>query len=362
MTGSEQSVLHVAWGGGLGGTERHVSWIVEEARREGLDHRACFFGPAGAISRQLAARGLAVAIGARSGYDLRAIVRLGRLLLRIRPSVIHLHTSNFAVNSVTRCLCPRSRIVYTEHSPAALVGSWRYRVFYAVFRRVTSEFVAIAPAMATCMRRYGVADERIASAPHAIATPVRPDGPSQPTGWHIGVVARLERQKRVDVLLDVVVELRRRGRPVQATIVGDGSQRKALEEQARSLAIDDAIDFVGSTADVVPWLDRMDLFLMTSEAEPLGLTALEAMARGVPVVALPCPGGLEDIVAGVGIVAPTREIGDAVDVVDAVLSDRATWARMRRGGLALAQERTVRSLLARLHAIYRGSTSTTGKC
>lgn len=102
------------------------------------------------------------------------------------------------------------------------------------------------------------------------------------------------RQKRVDVLLDGLAELR--GIDWSLTIVGDGPDRSQLEEQARALAIVDRIRWMGWQKD--PWaLDLSAHFLMlTSDYEGFPMVLLEALARGVPVLSTDCPTGPRDIV------------------------------------------------------------------
>lgn len=349
-------VLHVAWSGGIGGTERHVASLVRAAPvHSGHLHHACFLDGRGSVSEALSHEGFATALRVRGGWDVRGFIGFARLLRQLRPSVIHFHTRNLAAHAVARIVLKSARRVYTEHAPGALVGDRRFRLFYALFRRTTDAFIAIAPAMAECIAGYGVPTRKIMDVPHAVAVPLRELRDVPPaTGWHIGVVGRLERQKRVDLFLRVLVDLRLRGHDATAVIVGSGSQRRALEELASELGVAHVADFVGIQADVTPWLDAMDAFVMTSEVEPLGLTALEAMARGVPVIAMPCPGGLSGLVQEAGRLAPSRDVGAVATAIEDVLARKETRASCREAGLAVARRRTVPAVLARLDAIYAG--------
>jgi glycosyltransferase involved in cell wall biosynthesis len=349
-------VLHVAWSGGIGGTERHVASLVRAApAHSDRSHHVCFLDGRGSISAELAQEGYATALGVRSGLDVRGYIGFAKLLRRLRPSVIHFHTRNFAAHAVALLVLRSATRVYTEHAPGAVVGDRRFRLFYALFRRTTDAFVAIAPAMAECIAGYGVPPRKIVEVPHAVSIPLREQLDLVPAiGWRIGVVGRLERQKRIDLLLHVLRDLRLRGHDATAVIVGAGSQRDSLEALAGELGVGDVADFVGLQADVTPWLDSMDAFVMTSEVEPLGLTALEAMARGVPVVAMPCPGGLSELVQEGGRLAPSRNVAAMATVVEKVLAHAETRATCREAGLGLARRRTVPAVLARLDAIYTG--------
>jgi glycosyltransferase involved in cell wall biosynthesis len=202
------------------------------------------------------------------------------------------------------------------------------------------------------MEVYGVTRDRVEIVPNLFGVP-RLDVEPQ---WHhppvIGVVARLEEQKRVDLLVEVIGELRRRGVEVNGLIVGGGTRQRALREQAKQAGLTRVIEFAGEQDDVVPWLDRMDLFLMTSAAEPFGITALEAMARRVPVVAMPCPGGLSDLVSLAGLLLPDRSVAGAATSMAELLGAPERRRDLRARGNALVGEYTPEQVFPRLEAVY----------
>jgi N-acetyl-alpha-D-glucosaminyl L-malate synthase BshA len=83
--------------------------------------------------------------------------------------------------------------------------------------------------------------------------------------------------------------------PARLILVGDGPDRPLAEEQARDQNIGDRVVFLGKQESVAELLACADLFLLPSESESFGLSALEAMASEVPVVGTRC-GGLEELV------------------------------------------------------------------
>ena len=113
---------------------------------------------------------------------------------------------------------------------------------------------------------------------------------------------RLSPEKGVDVLLRALGRLRDRGTAASLRIVGDGPERPRLEALAGSLGLDRAVEFVGRvpSSEVERELaPAWALVAPSTWAEPLGLTALEAVVRGVPVVASATGGLAETVRPGV---------------------------------------------------------------
>ncbi len=96
--------------------------------------------------------------------------------------------------------------------------------------------------------------------------------------------------------------------PAKLILIGDGPDRSNCERLCRELKICDNVQFLGKQAEIIPLLSASDLFLMPSQSESFGLSALEAMACEVPVVSSSVGGLPELIVQGeTGYIA---EIGD----------------------------------------------------
>jgi len=106
------------------------------------------------------------------------------------------------------------------------------------------------------------------------------------------VVGRLIDHKRVDVLLDVIALLHARGIFVTCRIIGDGPERGALAEQARSLGVADAVEFrpdVSEQKELYGLIKSARVFVSLSAREGFGMAVLEAIACGVTVLTTSAP-------------------------------------------------------------------------
>lgn len=115
----------------------------------------------------------------------------------------------------------------------------------------------------------------------------------------IGAVKALEKVYRHDVLLAAFAQLHQQHPelPLRLLLVGDGTQRAALEQQANELGIAALTIFAGRVqfADVPAWHNQLDIFVNISAYESFGVSVLEAMACEVPVIVTDT-GGLAELV------------------------------------------------------------------
>lgn len=105
----------------------------------------------------------------------------------------------------------------------------------------------------------------------------------------IGMAARLSYDKRFDLLIDAIGQLKKAsdGPEWRLTIAGDGENRSALEKRVLSRGLVDDVDFRGllSPEDLQAWYKTLDLYVHASEGETMSMSLLQAMAAGLPIVA-----------------------------------------------------------------------------
>lgn len=98
------------------------------------------------------------------------------------------------------------------------------------------------------------------------------------------VVSRLEKEKNVMLALEAFAKARRAGYNVGLVVVGSGSEEKALQARAQKLGIEEYIEFAGWQDDLPAYYAQTDLVLVPSLYEGFGVTIVEALAAGIPVL------------------------------------------------------------------------------
>lgn len=175
--------------------------------------------------------------------------------------------------------------------------------------------------------------------------------------WVVGIVARLTEEKRHCDLFQAFAEVVRTFNDAKLLIVGDGEKRKELEALTKEKGLLDKVEFAGFQEDVLPYLERMDLFVLPSRTEGTPLTIFEAMARELPIVATNV-GGIPDIVQHneTGLVVEPGRPSELARAISRMLSNPEKMRAMGRK----ARERVLRdfhpdNFIRKHEALYESS-------
>lgn len=148
---------------------------------------------------------------------------------------------------------------------------------------------------------------------------------AQGSPLRIVTVARLSPEKGLEDLLTAVARAGAAGADLQLVLVGEGPDRERLQALAQELGIAARVrfaGFVGTRGELVALLDAADVFALPSRSEGLPHSVVEAMARGLPVVATAI-GGLPELLGeGSGIILPPRDPQALAAVLGELAADR----------------------------------------
>jgi len=156
----------------------------------------------------------------------------------------------------------------------------------------------------------------------------------------VGAVSRLSPEKGFEHLLRALALLRDRGIGAGLVLAGDGPSRADLERLTDELSLREQVEFTGEIAhdDVPSMLRRFDVFAMPSTWEGFGVSALEASAVELPVVASRIHGIPDVVVDGeTGLLVPPAEPPALAEALATLVQDAALRERMGKAGRAYVE-------------------------
>lgn len=356
---ADRRVVHLLNSTATGGAELVVLRLATRLQDLGWTAEVVTLRGEGPVSEPLRAAGIPVSdLGVPPRGGVLALRGALRRALRGRlPEVLHTHNvSPLVAAALALPRRARVRLVHTKHGRArsgSRAGRWLTRwaahradAIVAVSRDALDRAVRLEgyPAGRTTLVHNGIDAEAIAAR-------------SGPWGTRVVTVARLEPVKALDVLIRAVAHARAAGIAISLTVVGDGSERAALEHLRDELGLRAHVAFAGWTDDVQQHLRHADLFAMSSKSEGHSLTLLEAMAAGLPVVATAVGGNPEVVEHGVtGLLVPRGDPVALGDAICEILADPERAARMGEAGHQRVADRfSLDAMAAAYDAVYRGA-------
>lgn len=255
---------------------------------------------------------------------------------------------------------------YLQHYAPFLPAGWLQRQARAFSRRQCNELdtvVVPSTAMRERLSDYGV------SVPlHVLPTGIplsrfaAGDGagfrhrhglsPRRPLALFVGRVAH---EKNIGFLLEALLAARQRCPEVQLLIAGEGPAMPALKERVGALGLHGAVHFVGyldRSRELPDCYAAADVFVFASRTETQGLVLLEAMAAGLPVIALAAMGTVDILAPGRGGIAAPDDSQGFGELLGDTLNSPAVWQRLRDEAPAYAAEWSDTAMAARLAALY----------
>jgi N-acetyl-alpha-D-glucosaminyl L-malate synthase BshA len=181
-------------------------------------------------------------------------------------------------------------------------------------------------------------------------------GNSGPVLMHISNFRAVKRVRDVVKIFAAVHE----ELPARLVMVGDGPDRADAEEEVRHLGLEDRVNFLGKIENVAPLLASADLFLLPSSTESFGLSALEALASGVPVVGTDA-GGVPEVVRNgeTGILCPVGDVDGMTRAALLILTERDRWTAMSELGASDARARfSLNEIVTKYEHLYTTSLAT----
>lgn len=352
-------IVHVVSSLQTGGMERVVLGLASAQQTVG--HRVRILAlKGGPLEQEVQERGLRsrVLSGARVSRILCAV----QYFRSEQPNIVHVHNATSLQYGVLSRFVSRARVVVTLHGDL----DTQARLGTALEWWLTSASVAVSAAAARSLRLPRSASP-LTVVHNGVAVPAQRGVARQQTrntlgvdGQFVGIiVARIDGRKGHRTLLQSLRLLLDSGRDsVHVLVVGDGSERSAMERLAETLGLGrDHVSFLGLRADIDDLLDAADVFLLPSDTEGLPLSILEAMVHGLPIVASRV-GGIPEIVnhEREGLLVPPGDAAALAAAIERLRSDDTLRLALGRSARLRAEtELSLAQTVRRYDDVYRAA-------
>ncbi len=332
-----------------GGAEVHLHETFGRLARRGWRITLVASGWPGAAT-QTELDGIQVLrVGSRLSYPIPAIRTARRLLARERWDLVVEDLNKVPLFTPRWTDTPLlllvhhlfGRTAFQEASLPVALPTWLLeKPIGRIYRGVPG--VAVSASTRDDLVRRGLLPRDLRIIPNGIdAESFRPVGPGgrfpDPTLLYLG---RLQRYKRVDLLLQALRVLQARDVPARLLIAGKGPHRPALEQEAERLGLEpERVRFLGfiSEEEKQELLARAWIHLLASPKEGWGISNLEAAASGTPTVASDSPGLRDSVVDGrTGYLVPHGDVEALAARISGLLADTEGREQMGREGRRFA--------------------------
>lgn len=298
---SRLKIVHVETGLSFYGGPQQVIWLIRGLSNRDVES-ILVCPPDSEIDKVARAADLQVMnLPCRGDADFLFPVRLHRLLRRVRPDLVHIHSRRGADfpggwGALTaRVPALVSRRVDSLEAPTA--AAIRYRPFRKI--------VAISEHIATVLGVSRVKPGRLTVIRDAVDVASMNEDADRDIlqqefgidadGFAVAVVAQLIKRKGHRFLLDVLPGLLAEHPHIKVVFFGVGNAEAQLRALAKKLGCSAAVHFAGFRHDLDDYLSAFDLLVHPAEKEGLGVAMLKAAAAGLPVIAFDIAGSREAV-------------------------------------------------------------------
>ena len=347
------------------GVTTYLMHVLPLLAAAGVEMTVCFLRAPHAAAADLHARGIRPIFFDAGKWDPTVALRIAALARRKGVRLLHATgvKGTLAARIAARLTGARTLLhMHDLNDPGAALS-----VVQRVVAQPTDAAVCVSQAVCElAVSRYHVRPERVRVARNGVPLQMLRDpgaGARSRVRAELGieagqpvlaVIGRMHPVKGHRALLAMLPAIVRSCPRALLLVTGDGPERAPCEELAGRLGIAEHVRFLGRRSDVPRLLSAIDLVLMPSQSEGLGLAAIEGLAAARPVIAFAVGGLPEVVVDGVnGRLVPPGDYDAFAQAVIDTLGDPASRVSYARGAASSAQRFSIEVHVQRLIDCYR---------
>ncbi|MGL5053349.1 MAG: glycosyltransferase [Cetobacterium sp.] len=326
-------ILHIITSLELGGAEKLLLDLIPAQKRKEAEVELLVLDMKGEkFLQEYEKRGIKVHITKTNNkFSFKNIFEISKVLKNGKFDIVHAHLIHAQIwTSLTKISNKKIKYITTEHSTH---NRRREKTIYKILDKfIYNSFhkvIAISePTARELIKWTGMSFKKIEVIPNGVSLRTFMGKPKERKNNSLIMVSRFHSSKDH---LTVVRALEKLPKEYTLTFVGEGETEEIIKREVLMLKLEDRVQFLGYSNSVSALLKRADIAIQSSNFEGFGLTALEAMASGTPIIASNVE-GLSDIVLHGGLLF---KVGDVNDLVQKIISleDKELYFEKSKSGI-----------------------------
>lgn len=333
---NKPAILQVMSGRAIGGVEKLVVWLAEEQVRRG--HRVVVACPPGSwTAHALSGSGVVVETIPMKGLAAKIFGRrrMREILRKYDIGLVHTHMKLDSILALPEASQAGIPSVCTMHMYGEELYCCMADACIAITNAVKSDLIGRGvPSDDVCVVLNGISTDNFTGNQGNF----RDEHGFSKSDVLVGSVCRLIRRKGIDVLIRSIADC-----PETKLIIagyGKPDYERSLRALAEELGVSDRTFFIGSLDNPASMIAALDIYALPSREEGLGITILEAMASGVPVVAS-AVGGVPEVIKNeeTGLLVPPGHSDSLAEAIKKLTADRQLAGEVSSRARELVLER-----------------------
>lgn len=342
MTQNKIKIIYIITALNIGGAEKLLLDLVKKLDEEKYDIKIATVVGGGNLVIKFEEVGIPVKVFKKKGkIGLGVIWKIYRYLRQERPEIVHTHLFGGDTWGRIAAILARVPIIVTTEHNTNIDEKFLKRVVKKMLSFFTAKIIAVSEAV----KKYSVQKDHISEKKiEVILNGVDLEKFLQISQKEfgdppiIGIIGRLEEQKGHKYLFEALNLLKTI--PWTLWVVGDGSLKAELEKLAKILDLRERTIFLGAQENIPEILDKVDIFVLSSLWEGLGLAVIEAAAAAKPIVATNV-GGIPEIIENekTGLLVEPGNVKSLADGVERMLLGEGEALTMGRAAREYVKDR-----------------------
>ncbi len=342
------SIFYVIADSSLTGAPRHLLTLIHNLNHNRFAPSVIL--PPGPLVEKLKAHKIPIfQVPMRGKADTAAVNAVARLIDQYEPDIIHTHGQRGGLVGRLAARKKPVRVVHTEHTYTQEFKlsnpllHWTHLRAKSVLNRWTDKIIAVSDAV----RRFMIDSklvhpDKVVTIYNGVTTKLPKIAEAEVVAFKekfgiqkddivVGTIGSLNMAKDHGTLIRAFARMTGKWKNLKLVIIGKGPLKLPLEKLVQKLGLKDRVIFTGAVDNICPALKSFTVFVLPSRSEAFGLSLLEAMQVGLPIVAAKVGGIPEIIKHGYnGLLVPTGDPKTLASTLMKLLNDKALQRKLSK--------------------------------